>query len=271
MVLTAVGASVAASLIPSYKGVFSPSVDLVDFALAAGCLFLILGLAIRENAIVGLASLALAGCLFHGWPLLIFTLLELFLQVRKPQVTGILAQAVIWAPVGVIALLRAENGGYGFSKIDLSLSVLGSRGDAIDYRWGAAIILLAYLLPLLLAIRVSLTMAQQTLALNLGVVLSVLLIFCGADLLFIAAPGLDQLGSSAYEEVIMFDIALSALVCLFQVLAMAYAFIRRVHRASRHGLSSAAESIDEAQNRPSLSAPSEPAAGAHEASAASFF
>jgi len=250
MVLTAVGASVAASLIPSYKGVFSPSVDLVDFALAAGCLFLILGLALRETAIVGLASVALAGCLFHGWPLLIFTLLEIFLQVRKPQVTGILAQAVLWAPVGMLALLRAENRGYGFGKIDLSLAVLGSRGDAVDYRWGAAIMLLAYLLPLLLAIRVSQTMAQQTLALNLGVVLSVLLIFCGADLLFIAVPGLGRLGSSPYEEVILFDVTLSALVCLFQALAMVYAFICRLRPASRPGLSSAAGSIDAVPKRP---------------------
>jgi hypothetical protein len=257
-VLTAVGASVAASFIPSHSvlGVFSLSVALVDFALVAGCLFLILGLALRENTIVGLASVALAGCLFHGWPLLIFTLLELFLQVRKPQVTGILAQAVLWAPVGVIALLRAENGGYGFSKIDLSLSVLGARGDAIDYRWGAAIILLAYLLPLLLAIRISLTMTRQALAVNLGVVLSALLLFCGADLLFIAAPDLDLFGSSAYEEVIMFDIALSALVCLFQILAMAYAFFRRIRPESRPGLSSAAGSIEAAQNRPPPSAPS---------------
>ena len=230
MALTALSASIAAHFIPSHNipGDFSFSVALLDYALAAGLVFLIVGLTRRDQTLTAVASTALAGCLFHGWPLLILVLIELLLQFRPPQPRGLLARSLVWAPVGVIALLRAGNGGYGFSKIDLSLAALGVREDALNYGWATAVVFLAYVVPLLLALRLALAMTRRPLAFNLEVLLNVLLLFCGADLLFVAAPGLDRLGSGAYEETLIFDIVLCALVSLALAGAATGSFLRRV-------------------------------------------
>jgi hypothetical protein len=227
LAVTTIVASAAAALVPGTQipELFSPSTVLIDFALATGILFLIVGLVLKEDVMVGLASLALAGCLFHGWPLLIFVLLEVLLLSRAASLVTPRFPWIVWAPAAALAILRTVNGGYGLSKIDLSLSIVGRQGDSVNYAWAAAMILLAYLLPLLLSVRVAMKMTGKDAAHNLSALLSSLLIFSGADLVFVAAPRLDWFGRGRYEEIFSFDIVLSVLVCMLYALTTVWSLI----------------------------------------------
>jgi len=97
--------------------------------------------------------------------------------------------AALFAPLGALALLRAQNGGYGFSRIDLSLFALGIPwvGEP-NYLWGAALILLSYLVPLILAALLGQRFHGMARA-SLGAIVAAFLIFAGVDLLFLSLPG----------------------------------------------------------------------------------
>lgn len=233
VVLVGLAASVAATWISGQhvSGLFTFSDALVDFALGIGGLFLILGLLLEEDGLVGLASIVLAGCVFRGWPLLIVVLLELLVRSLRTSVPRSLTDAIVWAPVGVLALLRAVNGGYGFAKVDVSLAVIGSKGDLVDYRWAAGMILLAYVLPFLLAVRVALAVTKHSLRVYLNVLLCVFVMCAGADLMFLALPGFQGFRAGRYEEMVSFDIGLAALAFLIQGVRAGWSLARRMRPA----------------------------------------
>ena len=235
VVLVGLAASVAATLLPGHhmSGLFTLSVALVNVALGIGALFLILGLLLGEDGLVGLASIVLAGCVFRGWALVIVILLEVFLRCLRTAVPRSLTDAIVWAPVGVLALLHAVNGGYGFAKVDVSLAVVGSEVDAVDYRWAAAMILLAYTLPFLLSIRVALAVTKHSLRVYLNVLLSVFVMCAGADLIFLSLPGFQGLRAGRYEEMVSFDIGLAALAFLFQAVRAGWSAARGMRPATR--------------------------------------
>jgi hypothetical protein len=181
-----------------------------------GGLFLVAGLLLGEDQLVGLASIVVAGCIFRGWPLVIVVLVEVLLRCLRTTVPRSLTGAVVWAPVGVLALLRAVNGGFGFAKVDVSLAVLGMEGDLADFRWAVSMILLSYALPFLLAVRVALAVTKRTLGVYLNVLLCLFVMCAGADLIFLALPRLQEIHAGRYEERAMFDVGLATLALAFQ-------------------------------------------------------
>jgi len=209
LVLTSVIAGVAATQVRSDQipGHFSWRLTLVDYALATGVLFLLVGLILQERAVVGLAALALATCFFHGLPLAVFALLTLLPTLsRGPRRVPVFLPAALFAPLGALALLRAQNGGYGFSRIDLSLFALGIPwvGEP-NYLWGAALILLSYLVPLILAALLGQRFHGMARA-SLGAIVAAFLIFAGVDLLFLSLPGASPVRVARLEEVFVFDV-----------------------------------------------------------------
>lgn len=216
--LLGLAAAIVASLIASshLAGISSLGSVLVDVALGMGGLFLFAGLLLGEDQLVGLSSIVLAGCVFRGWPLVIVVLIEVLLRCLRTTVPRSLTGAVVWAPVGVLALLHAVNGGYGFAKVDVSLAVLGMEGDLADVRWAVAMILLAYALPFLLAVRVALAVTKRTLGVYLNVLVCLFVMCAGADLIFLALPRLQELHAGRYEERAMFDVGLATLAVAFQ-------------------------------------------------------
>ncbi|HEY4229521.1 MAG TPA: alkaline phosphatase family protein, partial [Thermoanaerobaculia bacterium] len=170
-VLIGLASAIVSSLISGnhLRQISSLGTILVDLALGLGGLFLIAGLLLEEDNLIGLASIVLAGCVFRGWPLVIVVLAEVLLRCLRTTVPRSLTDAVVWAPVGVLALLHSVNGGYGLARVDLSLAVLGSEGDLVDFRWAMTMFLLSYLLPFLLALRVALAVTKRTLGVYLNV------------------------------------------------------------------------------------------------------
>jgi hypothetical protein len=228
MILFGLAASVATTILSGHhpSGTFLLSVALVDFALAIGGFFLVLGLLLREDGLVGLASIVLAGCVFRGWPLVIVMLLEVFLRCLRTSIPRGLTDAIVWAPVGVLALFHAVNGGYGFAKIDVSLAVVGSQSDVVDYRRAAGMILLAYILPFLLAVRVALAITKHSLSVHLNVLLCVFVMCAGADLMFLALPGFQGFRAGRYEEMVSFDVGLAVLAFVFQIVSAGWSVVR---------------------------------------------
>jgi len=215
-ILIGLAAAIVSSLISGnqLRQISSLGTMLVDLALGLGGLFLIAGLLLEEDNLIGLASIVLAGCVFRGWPLVIVVLAEVLLRCLRTTVPRSLTDAVVWAPVGVLALLHSVNGGYGLARVDLSLAVLGSEGDLVDFRWAMAMFLLSYLLPFLLALRMALAVTKRTLGVYLNVLLCVFVMCAGADLIFLALPRLQELQAGRYEERVLFDVGFAALTVL---------------------------------------------------------
>lgn len=217
LVLTSVAAAAAAPLVPSDQipGNFSWGLTLVDYALATGILLLVVGLLVREDALVGLAAMALAACFFRGWPLAIFALLSM-LPILGPRMLRppSFLPAALWAPLGALTLLRAQNGGYGFSRIDLSLFVLGIPWVGTpNYAWGTAVIMLSYLIPLILAALLGRRLRGKSHA-SLGAIVAAFLLFAGVDLMFLSLPGSSLLRVARLEEVFVFDVVFGLLALL---------------------------------------------------------
>jgi hypothetical protein len=224
LVLTAVLAAAAATLVRSDQipGHFSWRLTLIDYALATGVLFLLLGLVLQERAIVGVAAMALAGCFFHGLPLAVFALLTLLPALdRRPLRPPVFLPAALFAPLGALALLRAQNGGYGFSRIDLSLFVLGIPwvGEP-NYLWGAAVILLSYLVPLIIAALLG-QRFHGLARVSLGAIVAAFLIFAGVDLFFLSLPASSPVRVARLEEVFVFDVVFGFLALLLLASASA--------------------------------------------------
>ena len=229
LVLTSVIAGVAATQVRSDQipGHFSWKLTLVDYALATGVLFLLVGLILQERAVAGLAALALAPCFFHGAPLAVFALLTLLpARSRGPLRAPAFLPAALFAPLGALALLRAQNGGYGFSRIDLSLFALGIPwvGEP-NYLWGAAVILLSYLVPLTLAALLGQRFHGMARA-SLGAIVAAFLIFAGVDLLFLSLPGASPVRIARLEEVFVFDVVFGFLGLLLLASAAALERLR---------------------------------------------
>ena len=217
LALTSVAAAAAAPLVPSDQipGHFSWGLTLVDYALATGVLFLMVGLFIREDVLASLGAMALAACFFRGWHLALFALLSVLpiFSLRRLRPPTFLP-AALWAPLGALALLRAQNGGYGFSRIDLSLFVVGVPWVGTpNYVWGTAVILLSYLIPLILAALLGRRFRGISHA-SLGAIVAAFLLFAGVDLMFLALPGSSPLRVARLEEVFVFDVVFGLLALL---------------------------------------------------------
>ncbi|HEY1249862.1 MAG TPA: alkaline phosphatase family protein [Thermoanaerobaculia bacterium] len=229
LVLTSVLAAAAATQVRSDQipGHFSWRLTLIDYALATGVLFLFAGLILRERAVLGIGALALAGCFFQGLPLAVFALLTLVPTLgRRPLRAPPFLPAALFAPLGALALLRAQNGGYGFSRIDLSLFALGIPwvGEP-NYLWGAAVILLSYLVPLILAVLLGQRFHGIARA-SLGAIVAAFLIFAGADLFFLSLPGGSPVRVARLEEVFVFDVIFGFLALILFGSASALARLR---------------------------------------------
>ena len=191
-------------------GRFSPEVALVDYALAAGALFMLLGWLHRDRAVITLAALAFGACFYHGWPLAVVGLIGLLLVLGARRATGPLAET-LGPMLGALAMLRAVNGGYGFANIDLSLSIVGTRWEGEpDYAWGAAVILSSYLLPMLLVALESRPHAPLRSALD--AMLAGFLCFAGMDLALLVLPQASPYLPVRLEDALVFDIILGLMV-----------------------------------------------------------
>jgi hypothetical protein len=109
------------------------------------------------------------------------------------------------------------HGGYGFSKIDLSLSVVGIRWEGVpNYAWAAAILLTSYWISLALAVSVcqaedpSRRAAVESTA-------AAFLLFAGMDLAFLVRPALSLAAPGRLEEEVVFDVVLGILAALLYV------------------------------------------------------
>ncbi|HEY4230378.1 MAG TPA: hypothetical protein VGO79_09410, partial [Thermoanaerobaculia bacterium] len=226
--LTSVLAAAASTLVRSDQipGHFSWELTLVDYALATGVLFLFAGLILRELPVVGLAALALAACFFHGLSLTLFALLTLLPTLgRRPLRSPEFLPAALFAPLGALALLRAQNGGYGFSRIDLSLFSLGIPWiGKPNYLWGVSVILLSYLVPLILAALLGRRFRGVGRS-SLGAMVAAFLIFAGVDLLFLSIPGVSMPRAARLEEVFVFDLVFG---CLSLLLFASAALLERL-------------------------------------------
>jgi hypothetical protein len=224
LVLTPLYASAVVPLISTNQipGQFSAAATLTDYALAAGVLFLLLGVLLEDDSMAGLAAMALAACFFRGWSLTVFILLAALwiLGRRRERISSFLPTA-IWGPLGALALLRAENGGYGFSRIDLSLSAIGIPwDDAGHYGWGASIIVLSYLVSLALARGLSRKLAGSPQPV-LDTIPAAFLLFAGVDILLLALSGASLFGVARLEEVFVFDVVLGVLALFLRGLGWA--------------------------------------------------
>jgi len=237
---TPLAAALASRLVRTDQipGRFSPGVAMVDYALAAGALFLVLGWARRDLPVAALAALALAACLYQGWPLAVVALLALLPPLAGPRAAAAGSPwASLWPVLGALAALRAVNTGYGFSKIDLSLAVLGTRWEGEpDYAWGATVILFSYLLPVAL---IALT-ARPSLSVGgaLDGVLAAFLCFAGADLAMLVLPGASPYSPVRLEDVFVFDVVLGLLAAAVAAVERAGArWAARLPRDAGYGLS----------------------------------
>jgi hypothetical protein len=240
---TPLAAALASGLVRTDQvpGRFSPGVALVDYALAAGALFLLLGWAHRDLAVTGLSALAFAACFYRGWPLAAVALLALLGALAgRRGAAGVVRAGSLWPVLGALAVLRAVNGGYGFAKIDLSLAVLGTRWEGEpDYAWGATVILFSYLLPIAL---VALTgRPSLSVRASLDAMLAAFVCFAGVDLAMLALPGASPYSPVRLEDVFVFDVVLGLLAAASAIVERACArwAARRAPRA-RYGFSGSA-------------------------------
>lgn len=217
-VAAVVGSFIASNQMP---GTFSWDLALVDYALAVGALFFIMGLLTREDPLIGLGSLALAACFFRGWPLVVFASVATLLASKPKRRPGtpLVSPSSFWAPLGALAFLRVVHGGYGFSKIDLSLSVVGIRWEGVpNYAWAAAILLTSYGISLALAVSVCQAEDPSRHA-AIESTAAAFLLFAGMDLAFLVRPPLSLAAPGRLEEVVVFDVVLGILAALLYVSA----------------------------------------------------
>lgn len=179
----------------------------------------------RQRSLESLAFASLATCFFPGWRTLLLVLLEGWMLV-SPDASSLPSRLRgAMAPLACLTLLVLFNGGYGLSRIDLTLIVLGDSDPVHpSVAWGATAVLLSYAVSLVAALRLAVRTDRGPLGDHVAYALSAFVLFTGADLLWLGAARPGVLLTIQLEEQLVFDLVLSALLLL---LAAATALIER--------------------------------------------
>lgn len=212
-------------LAPNVRMAILASATFTRIAVLFGLALFVYAAATRQRSLESLAFASLASCFFPGWRTLLLVLLEGWMLASRDAFSppGRLRGAM--APLACLTLLVLFSGGYGLSRIDLTLIVLGDT-DPIHpaVAWGAAAVLLSYAVSLVAALRLAVRTAGRPLANHVAHALSAFVLFTGADLLWLGAARPGVLLTIQLEEQLVFDVVLSALLL---VLAAATALIER--------------------------------------------
>jgi hypothetical protein len=212
-------------LAPNVRIAILASATFTRIAVLFGLALFVYAAAARHRSLESLVFASLASCFFPGWRTLLLVLLEGWMLVSPDASSppGRLRGAM--APLACLTLLVLFNGGYGLSRIDLTLIVLGDS-DPIHpaVAWGATAVLLSYAVSLVAALRLAVRTDGGPLADHVAYALSAFILFTGADLLWLGAARPGVLLTIQLEEQLVFDLVLSALLL---VLAAATALIER--------------------------------------------
>jgi hypothetical protein len=219
--LSCIGSWVA----PNMRIAILASATFTRFAVLFGLALFVYAAATRQRSLESLAFASLASCFFPGWRTLLLVLLEGWMLGSPGASSPPARLRGAMAPLACLTLLVLFSGGYGLSRIDLTLIVLGDTDPVHPgVAWGAAAVLLSYSVSLVAALRLSVRTAGGPLADHVAYALSAFVLFTGADLLWLAAARPGVLLTIQLEEQLVFDVVLSALLL---VLAAATALIER--------------------------------------------
>lgn len=210
---------------PNMRIAILSSATFTRVAVLFGLAVFVYAAATRQRSLESLAFASLASCFFPGWRTLLLVLLEGWMLVSPDasSLPGRLRGAM--APLACLTLLVLLNGGYGLSRIDLTLIVLGDSDPVHPgVAWGATAVLLSYAASLVAALRLAVRAARGPLADHVAYALSAFVLFTGADLLWLGAARPGVFLTIQLEEQLVFDVVLSALLL---VLAAATALIER--------------------------------------------
>jgi len=219
--LSCVGSWIA----PNVRLAILASATFTRVAVLLGLGLFVYAAATRQRRLESLAFASVASCFFPGWRTLLLVLLEGWMLVSEDGFSppGRLRGAM--APLACLTLLVLFSGGYGLSRIDLTLVVLGDSDPVHPaVAWGATAVLLSYAVSLVAALRLAVRTAGGRLGDQVAYSLSAFVLFAGADLLWLGAARSGVLLTIQVEEQLVFDVALSALLL---VLAAATALIER--------------------------------------------
>jgi hypothetical protein len=212
-------------LAPNMRIAILASATFTRVAVLFGLALFVYAAATRQRSLESLAFASLASCFFPGWRTLLLVLLEGWMLVSPDasSLPGRLRAAM--APLACLTLLVLFSGGYGLSRIDLTLIVLGDSDPVHPaVAWGATAVLLSYSASLVAALRLAVRTAGGPLADHVAYALSAFVLFTGADLLWLGAARPGVFLTIQLEEQLVFDVVLSALLL---VLAAATAVIER--------------------------------------------
>lgn len=210
---------------PNVRIAVLASATFTRVAVLFGLALFVFAAATRQKSLESLAFASLASCFFPGWRTLFLVLLEGWMLV-SPDVSSLPSRfRGAMAPLACLTLLVLLSGGYGLSRIDLTLIVLGDIDPLHPgVAWGAAAVLLSYAISLVAALRLAVRAAGRPLADHVAWALSAFVLFTGADLVWLSAAGPGVLLTIQLEEQLVFDLVLSALLL---ALAAATALVER--------------------------------------------
>jgi hypothetical protein len=212
-------------LAPNVRIAILASATFTRIAVLFGLALFVYAATTRQRSLESLAFASLASCFFPGWRTLLLVFLEGWILVSPDASFLSGRRRGAMAPLACLTLLVLFSGGYGLSRIDLTLIVLGDT-DPIHpaVAWGATAVLLSYAVSLVAALRLAVRTTGGPLADHVAYALSAFVLFTGADLLWLGAARPGVLLTIQLEEQLVFDVVLSALLL---VLAAATALIAR--------------------------------------------
>jgi len=200
---------------------FAPEVRLAILASATftrvavlfGLALFVYAAATRQRSLESLAFASAASCFFPGWRTLLLVLLEGWMLISTDGFSLPDRLRGAMAPLACLTLLVLLSGGYGLSRIDLTLVVLGDSDPVHPaVAWGATAVLLSYAVSLVAALRLAVRTAGGRQGDHVAYALSAFVLFAGADLLWLGAARSGVLLTIRVEEQLVFDVALSALL-----------------------------------------------------------
>ncbi len=200
-------------LAPHMRLAVLASATFTRIAVLFGLALFVFAAATRQRRLESLAFASLASCFFPGWRTLFLVLLEGMglLSPDTPPVPGRFRGAA--APLACLTLLVLLSGGYGLSRIDLTLIALGDSDPVNpDVAWGATAVLLSYAVSLAAAVRLAARAAGGPFGDHVAHALAAFVLFTGADLIWLGAARPGILLTMRLEEQLVFDVAISALL-----------------------------------------------------------
>jgi len=203
-------------LAPNMRIAILASATFTRIAVLFGLALFVYAATTRQRSLESLAFASLASCFFPGWRTLLLVLLEgwMLISPDASSLPGRLRGAM--APLACLTLLVLFSGGYGLSRIDLTLIVLGDSDPVHPgVAWGATSVLLSYAVSLVAALRLAVRTAGGPLGEHVAYALSAFILFTGADLLWLGAARPGVFLTIQLEEQLVFDVVLSALLLVF--------------------------------------------------------